>query len=449
MTMNLYADLLVTGGAVYTADPARPWGEAVAVREGRILAVGRASDLAEFRGPNTVITNLAGKLLLPGFTESHIHFIELALRAAQVDATEARSAGEVVDLVRARVDLAGAPKSDRWIRGGGWNANIWTDGVTPHRDLLDAVAPETPVALDSKALHAVWVNSVALRIAGIDATTPDVPGGIIERDVDGVPTGILHENAVDLVARCYPKPDLTETSAAVRVATPSMWATGIVALHNANDSCDGLAFRTYQELRCRGELGLRVLQQFPVCNLDHLRAIGLRSGLGDAWLRVGGVKMFADGALGSRTASMLQPYVDEPDNWGVAATDPEEMLEQALAASAAGLSLTIHAIGDRANRDVLNVLTEVRRQEANRRSQMADSRWQMAVTDNQPSSSVYGPSSLRHRIEHVQCIHPDDLPRLAQLDIVASVQPIHATSDRLIVDRYWGCLLYTSPSPRD
>ena len=425
--MNLCADLLFTGGAIYTADPARPWAGAVAVRDGRILAVGSATELAELLGPRTVVTNLAGKLLLPGFTESHVHFIELALRAAQIEATEARSAGEVVELVRAKLNPSGSAtpvRSDAWIRGGGWNANIWTDGVAPHRVLLDAVAPETPVALDSKALHAVWVNSAALRIACIDAATPDVPGGIIERDVDGVPTGILHENAVDLVARCYPKPDLAATTAAVQAATPGMWATGIVALHNANDSGDGLAFRTYQELRRRDELGLRVLQQFPVCNLGHLAAIGLRSGLGDAWLRVGGVKMFADGALGNRTASMLQPYIDEPSNWGVAATDPEEMLEQALAASAAGLSLTIHAIGDRANRDVLNVLAEVREDEGRRAKET--------------SSFILHPSSLRHRIEHVQCIHPDDLPRLAQLDVIASVQPIHATSDMRIVDRYWG-----------
>jgi predicted amidohydrolase YtcJ len=428
--MNLHADLLFTGGAVYTADPARPWVAAVAVREGRILAVGSAADLAELQGPSTEVTNLAGKLLLPGFTESHIHFIELALRGAQVEATEARSAGEVIELVRSKLNPSGSAtpaRSETWIRGGGWNANIWTDGVAPHRALLDAVAPETPVALDSKALHAVWVNSAALRIAGIDAATPDVPGGIIERDADGVPTGILHETAVDLVARCYPKPDLAETAAAVQAATPGMWATGIVALHNANDSGDGLAFRTYQELRRRDELGLRVLQQFPACNLDHLRAIGLRSGLGDAWLRVGGVKMFADGALGSRTASMLQPYIDEPTNWGVAATDPEEMLEQALAASAAGLSLTIHAIGDRANRDVLNVLAEARRQE----SQTANRKSQTRAIGHQPSAP-------RHRIEHVQCIHPDDLSRLAQLDVIASVQPIHATSDMRIVDRYWG-----------
>lgn len=427
--MNLYADLLFSGGPVYTADPARPWAEAVAVRAGRILAVGRTDEVAELRGPATETVDLAGKLLLPGFTESHIHFIELALRSAQVDATPARSAGAVAEMVRARMaDLSGLSRPDRarsWLHGGGWDANIWTDGVQPHRNILDAVAPETPVALDSKDLHAVWANSAALRRAGIDSATPDAAGGVIERDAGGEPTGVLRENAVALLARAYPVPDLAETAAAVRAATPGLWATGIVALHNANDTGDGLAFRTYQTLRHQGELGLRILQQIPVCSLRHALALGLRSGLGDAWLRVGGIKIFADGALGSRTANMLRPYVGEPDHWGVAATDPEEMLEQALAASAAGLSLTIHAIGDRANRDVLNVLAEVRRQEANQR-----------VT-NQRIDGLHS-AALRHRIEHVQCIHPDDLPRLAQLDVIASVQPIHATSDMAIVDRFWG-----------
>jgi predicted amidohydrolase YtcJ len=198
----------------------------------------------------------------------------------------------------------------------------------------------------------------------------------------------------------------------VTAAIPHMWQAGIVALHNANDDCDALSFRTYQALHKEDALRMRVLQHIPVCNLRHARGVGLQSGLGDRWLRVGGVKMFADGALGSRTASMLQPFTGEPDNWGVTAMDPEEMLEQALAASQAGFTLTIHAIGDRANRDVLDILGEVRRQENGR--------------------------GLRHRIEHVQLIHDEDLPRLAQLDIIASVQPIHATSDMLIVDRYWG-----------
>lgn len=430
--MNLYADTIFAGGPVYTADPSGlAWANAVAVRDGRILAVGRDDGLSDLRGPKTRLVDLHGRLLLPGFTESHVHFIELAFRSAQIDATGARSAGEVAQMVRAQLaefSSQGRPFAPgSWIRGGGWDANIWTDGTPPHRHILDAAAPDIPVALDSKDLHGVWLNSAALHRAGIAPDTADVPGGVIERDASGQPTGILRENAVELVSRVYPKPNLEDTMAAARAAMPLMWQTGIVAIHNANDSCDGLSFRTFQELRRRGGLGLRVLQQIPVCNLEHARAVGLRSGLGDAWLRVGGIKIFADGALGSRTAAMLQPYLDLSEDpgagagsWGVSTTDPEEMLDQALAASGSGLSLTIHAIGDRANRDVLNVLGEVRRWESH------------AYADG----SVH--PALRHRIEHVQCLHPDDLPRLAALDVIASVQPVHATSDMTLVDRYWG-----------
>jgi len=329
----------------------------------------------------------------------------------------------VAELVRSRV-AAQADRPSTWLRGAGWHASMWADGVRPHRALLDAVAPDIPVALDSKDLHSIWLNSSALRRAGITAATADAPDGVIERDADGEPTGVLRENAVGLAYDAIPKPELSETVTAVKAVIPSMWATGIVALHNANDSSDGLALRTYQALRKQDELGLRVVQHLPACNLDHARAIGLQSGLGDPWLRIGGVKFFADGALGSRTAHMLQPFLDNPNNWGVAAIDPEELLERALATSAAGFSLTIHAIGDRANRDVLNVLAEVRRQEAH------------SASVNQRRANR--PAWLRHRIEHVQCIHPDDLPRLAELDIIASVQPIHATSDMQMVDRFWG-----------
>jgi len=430
--MHLYADLLITNGRVYTADARTPWAEAVAVRGDRFLAVGTASDLAELRGPRTEVVDLAGRLLLPGFTESHVHFIELALRATEIDVTAAASAHAAAEMVRARV-AAQADRPSAWIRGAGWHASTWTDGVRPHRALLDAVAPDVPVALDSKDLHSIWLNSAALRRAGITAATTDVPGGVIERDADGEPTGVLRENAVGLAYKAIPKPELAETVTAVKAVIPGMWSRGIVALHNANDSADGLALRTHQALRKQDELGLRVVQHLPACNLDHARAIGLQSGLGDAWLRIGGVKFFADGALGSRTAHMLQPFLDNPNNWGVAATDPEELLERALVASAAGLSLTIHAIGDRANRDVLNVLAEVRRQETELR--IADSRLRIPT----PAGQIRNPKSeIRNRIEHVQCIHPDDLPRLAELDIIASVQPIHATSDMHMVDRFWG-----------
>lgn len=413
--MILYADLLFSRGPVYTADRARPWVEAVAVHGDRILAAGRTTELAELRGPRTEVVDLGGRLLLPGFTESHIHFVELALRAAQLDVTGAESAAAVVEMVRRRMPTL-PPGS--WLRGGGWNANLWGSGPQPHRALLDAVSGDTPVALDGKELHSIWLNSAALRRAGIDAATADVSGGVIERDPSGEPTGVLRDNAMDLIRDSLPAPTPVDTIPAVRAAIPDMWQTGIVALHNANDTGDGLALRTYQTLHRAGDLKLRILQQIPLSNLRHAKAIGLRSGLGDPWLRVGGIKIFADGALGTRTANMLQPYLDGPHNWGVATIDPEELLEQALSASAAGLSLTIHAIGDRANRDVLNVLAEVRRQEA--------------------TDPVRRAHPLRHRIEHVQCIHPVDAPRLAQLDVIASVQPVHATSDMHMVDSYWG-----------
>jgi len=408
--MELHADLLFTGGRVYTADPALPWAEAVAVREGRILAIGTAAEVASLRGPRTELISLEGRLLLPGFTESHIHLVPTALRAAEIDATGAPDIAHITRQVRERAEIA---PPGAWLLGGGWDASLWPDSERPHRSLLDAAAGDIPAALDSKDLHSVWLNTAALRRAGITAETADVAGGVIERDSAGIPTGILRENAQSLIAGFIPESGAAEIDAALERIFPALWAAGIVAIHSASDSADGRSLQAYQRLRESERLGVRVLQHIPAENLPHALALGLRSGLGDAWLRIGGVKFFADGALGSRTASMLQPYEGTTDSWGVSTMDPEEMLEQALAASRGGLGLTIHAIGDRANRDVLDILAEVRRQETD------------AVR-------------LRHRIEHVQCIHPADLPRLAQLDIIASVQPIHATADMLMADRHWG-----------
>jgi predicted amidohydrolase YtcJ len=255
----------------------------------------------------------------------------------------------------------------------------------------------------------------------------------------------LRENAVGLLAgviRAQPCRDRSRDGASSRRLA------GHRRHSQRQHSADGRSLR-YQLLRESGRLGVRALQHIPAVNLPHALALGLRSGLGDPWLRIGGVKMFADGALGSRTANMLRPYTGEPDNWGVATMDPEEMLEKALAASRGGLSLTIHAIGDRANRDVLNILTEVRRQEHLDSVMLSGSTKHPSLRrDASEASPAHGPQRaelegapvrpLRHRIEHVQVIDPADLPRLAQLDIIASVQPIHATSDMLMVDQRWG-----------
>ena len=249
--MNLYADLLFTGGPVYTADPARPWAEAVAVRGGRILAVGRAAELAELRGPDTEVIDLAGKLLLPGFTESHIHFIELALRAAQVEATEARSAGEVAELVRAKLrDLSGLQRPEGLTPGFAAAAGTPTSGPTGSRRTARSSTRSRPKRRWRwTARSCTRSGSTVRRCAGPASPRPR------RTCRAGSSSGTRTASRPASCARTpwtwsrasYPKPDLAETTAAVQAATPGMWATGIVALHNANDTCDGLAFRTYQE----------------------------------------------------------------------------------------------------------------------------------------------------------------------------------------------------------
>ena len=410
-----YADLLLIGGVVYTADPQLSWADSVAVRGRRIAAVGRSADLLALRGPQTEVVELAGRAVVPGFTESHLHLVDLAMRAQQVEATGSRSASEVVERLARRMhgtDMAG------WVRGGGWDANIWSDGLLPHKSLLDSVSGDVPVALDSKDLHSMWVNSAALSCAGVTETSPDVPGGVIERDSDGKPSGVLRDTAVQLIQKAIPAIDLETAANAVHAAIPRLWSTGIVAVHNASDTVDGLALRTFQWLRDQGLLGVRVLQQLPAANLARAVGLGLRSGFGDAWLRIGGIKIFADGALGSRTANMLEGYLGEPTNLGVAATEPDLLMRQGLEAVAAGLSLSVHAIGDRAVRNALDVFTEIRRRDS--------------------PSEGHGQRRLRHRIEHVQCMSDEDLPRLAALGVFASVQPIHCTSDIDLVERHWG-----------
>lgn len=407
------ADLVFYNGRVRTFAAEVPLAAALAVRDGRVLAVGSDDDMLSLRGPWTRVVDLKGRLVLPGFVDAHIHFTGWALRRQQIDLTTAATPEEALARVRERVQRV-APGT--WIVGGGFDRTLWPGGAWPTRQMLDAVAPAHPVMLHSKDYHSLWGNSLALQIAGVGAATSDPPGGRIVRDATtGEPTGIFSESATDLIARAAPPPTADQVAAAVREAQPLAWAAGLTAIHEINDSEEMTALRAFQALRRAGALGLRVVQNVPAALLETCARAGIESGFGDEWIRIGGVKFFMDGALGSRTAAMLQPYEGEPDNWGVTVIEPEEMLERARLSSRAGLSLSVHAIGDRANRAILDVLTEVRREER-----------------------AAGRRRLRHRIEHVQVLHPDDLPRLAQLDVVASMQPIHAISDMTMAERYWG-----------
>jgi predicted amidohydrolase YtcJ len=415
----MLANRLLVNGRVYTIDAVRPWASAVAIAGERILAVGDDSPMRDLLAPGGDVIDLQGRCVIPGLTDCHVHFASYALGLRELDLGDAASLDEAMARVakRAQETPPGGchPEPDfgelsraveGWIVGRGWDQERWPERRFPTAADLDGVAPNRPVVLEAKNGHALVANSRALRLAGITTGTPDPPGGRIGRDAAGRPDGLLfEESAMELVAALAPRPGPEGTDGALRKAFPNAWRVGLTALHDVDGT---RAFEAYQRLHARGALGLRVVKYLPVHTLDCALELGLREGLGDDWLRIGGIKLFADGALGPRTAAMLAPYEGEPDNVGVLTIDGDVLRELARKATAGGLPLAVHAIGDRANRLVLDVLAEV------------------------------GKSGLRHRVEHVQLLHPDDVGRLAALGVVASMQPIHATQDCEMADRYWG-----------
>jgi len=406
------ADLIVTNAKIYTMDPAHPTAEAFAVRDGKFLAVGAAAELEAYRSPNTEVRDLGGASVLPGLCDAHIHFTYYALSLQQIQIFEVPTLDELLQRVAAK---AAVTPPGQWLTGWGWNQTLWPEPRFPTRHDLDQIAPHHPVLLREKSGHSAVVNSLALRLAGLDAKTPNPAGGEIVRDANGALTGMLFEDpAIALVTSHIPAATEAEIDAAVLAAQANAHRFGLVAFHDL-DGKQG--FGAFQRLRNRGQLRLRAVTHISMEQLPYALGVGLRAGLGDEWLRVGGLKLFADGALGPRTAAMIEPYENEPTNYGITIVDKEDMLEMASKATTAGLPTVIHAIGDRANHDVLDVFAAVRQQEAD--------------------AGI--PRHLRrHRIEHVQVIHPNDLERLAELDIIASVQPIHATQDMNNVDAFWG-----------
>ena len=396
---------------IYTFDPAHPIVSALAIRDGRIAALGTENDISSELKRQPV--NLAGRVVLPGLTDAHIHLEYYALGLQKIDC---ETATRQACLARVAERARQAPPGD-WILGHGWNQNLWPEGFGSTAD-LDAVAPNHPVYLTAKSLHAGWANTTALRKANVTAASPDPLGGRFGRDASGVPDGILFESAMEVVDEVIPAATEEQVAQALQIAQPVLWRMGITGVHDFDRR---RCFAALQILHQRGELRLRVLKSIPLEDLPHAAAFGLRSGLGDDWLRIGGVKMFADGALGPQTAAMLQPYLGDPQNRGMLLMDAEEIFEHGRLAVENGLPLAVHAIGDRANHEVLDAFSQLRRLEE-----------QMHTVSSRPGRR------LRHRIEHVQLIHADDAARLAELGVVASMQPIHATSDMLMADRFWG-----------
>lgn len=369
--------------------------DAVWWQDGAIRMVGLAADL-ERRVPSRVPRHdLPGSLVTPGFVDGHTHFARWALNRQRVQLTGALTRQEA--LVRIR---AGVPE-DGWLRGHGWDANRWE--APPDRWSLDVVTTG-PAFLESIDVHSGWANSAALSTAGITRATPDPEGGRIVRDASGEPTGLLLERAQDRVVACLPPSDPKRLVGLLREAQRLAHRLGVTGIHDV----EGLdALRAFRTLEAAGELRLRVLFQPPVAHLPTLLAHGVRSGAGSEWLRLGGVKLFLDGSLGSRTAWMLAPYEDGRDA-GMPLTPEPDARRAVMAAAAGGISCTVHAIGDAAVRRALDLL-----------------------------SAAPG-VGIPHRIEHFQCVSEADIGRAAAHGIVASMQPAHLPGDVLLAEERWG-----------
>jgi predicted amidohydrolase YtcJ len=382
---------------------------AIAVRDDKIVAVGVYADVESALAGRYRKVNLQGLTVVPGFTDCHIHLLWYALKFSQVDLGCVESIEEVKKRIR---NAAHKSEQGQWIIGHGWSHSCLAN-AHPHRVQLDDAAPNNPIVLFSKDRHSIWVNSLALAMAGIDKDTLDPDGGVIERDPNThEPTGILRENAQPLINRVIPAPDFGMCKEAIARVIPYLHQLGITGIHDCGDE---VSFGVLQELLAEDNLDLRICEMLPLHNLDAAIKLGIKTGFGNARLRIGPLKVFVDGALGSGTAALLEPYSDNPDNVGVCAITEEELTDIIIRASRSGISVAAHAIGDRAVRMALDALEKSK---AGRRPD-----------DTAP---------LHNRIEHAQLVSLVDLGRFASLGVIASIQPIHATSDRYMADKAWG-----------
>lgn len=401
------AELVVVNGRIHTLESASPLVEGLATAGGRVVATGDRESLRAWIGRGTEVLDLAGRIALPGLTDAHVHLLAYGLSLRQVDLSGARSPQQAADRVRQRA--ATAPPGE-WIRGRGWDRNLWSPPDFPRRQTLDEAAPQHPVALSAKDGHALWLNSLGLERAGVGMGEVDRWGAQVVRDRDtGEAIGVLLEDAAGEALQRIGKPGPEVLREAAMLAAEEALRLGVAGVHDCEE---GEELAALSQLWRQRKLPLRVYMLIPHANLEAAISLGLQTGFGDEWLRIGHLKLFADGSLGSRTAAMLEPYASEPENCGLEVLSAEELQALVARASRAGIAAATHAIGDRANRQVLEAYAATR--------------------------TIWGPLGLRPRIEHAQVLAPDDLPRLAAVGAVASMQPIHATSDWEMAEAYWG-----------
>jgi predicted amidohydrolase YtcJ len=389
-------------GRIYTNDPAAPWAEAMAIADGKISCIGKMDHVllecgGGQEGAETV--QLKGQFVMPGFNDAHVH---LGGAAADLLAVPLTGVPSVEELQKRVADAAAHHKEGEWITGGGWDHTLWPDKRFPNRQQLDAVAPKNPVILTHISGHVAVANSLALLHAEIDKYTPNPPGGEIEHDSLGEPTGMLKEYAaMSLVNVRIPDPAPEVRRRGIEMVLENVAKNGVTSVQDYSDWED---FKMYKQLKEEDKLTVRITEWLPFLTpLNDLQNLRAQGGTKDPWLKIGALKAFTDGAMGSRTAAMLEPYSDDATTSGILTNDPEKLREMAIARDKAGFQLNFHAIGDRANRVALDVFEAV--------------------------AKTNGPRDRRDRIEHAQLVAPEDFPRFAKLNVIASMQPSHQTTD--------------------
>jgi hypothetical protein len=393
--------LLLINGKVWTVDPKQQQAEAVAIQGNRIVAVGSTSEILKLKTADSGVINLEGKRVLPGFNDAHVHFYSGGANLAGPQLRYSKSEQDFRDTVAA---YARRQPKGRWITGGSWDEQNWTPARLPTRHLIDAVTPDWPVFVNRLDGHESLANSVALKLAGINRNTKDIPGGVIVRDSNGDPTGILKDAAQSLVERVIPAPTQDQIRDAIRAAQDYASQQGVTSVQDMSASPD--VFRAYQTMLHNGELRVRISGHQPLTTWQTLACVGLLAGFGNEHLHIGALKGFADGSLGSTTALMFEPYLDAPATSGIPSAelaDGAEMWRNIESADAAGLQIAIHAIGDKANNTILDFYDRAERE--------------------------HGQRDRRFRIEHAQHLLPSDIPRFGQLHVIASMQPYHCIDD--------------------
>lgn len=395
------ASLIVTNAKVWTVDKAEPTAQAVAIIGDRIVGVGSNEAIDAWRGPKTQVIDAGGRLLLPGFNDAHVHFVDGGMQLDNVQLNDATSKEEFARRIGERAKAT--PKGE-WILGGDWDDTKWDPPVMPTKELIDPLTPDTPVFVSRYDGHMVLANSLALKLAGISAKTPDPPGGVIVRDAQGNPTGALKDAAMSLAANAVPAFTHDQRLHAVKRAMQHAVSLGVTSVQHMNPNYADIA--VYNELLQSGELKMRIYAAPLITGVDDQVKIGIRHAFGGPYLRIGAVKAFADGSLGARTAYFFDPYLDDPNAHGILSDEMHPvslMRDRMMKADAAGLQICTHAIGDAAISAILDIYSEI--------------------------VQAHGAADRRFRIEHAQHMAAKDFDRFAQLRVIASVQPYQLIDD--------------------